>query len=116
MRGDPTLLRQIFTNLLDNALTYRRPGVPHRVEVQCETNRDYVLIRVVDTGIGIAPEFHDKIFNIFQRLHSVEAYPGTGVGLAIVRKSAELMGGQVWVESNAGEGSAFYVRLPGGAQ
>jgi len=116
VRGDPTLLRQIFTNLLDNALTYRRPGVPHRVEVQCETNSDHIIIRVVDNGIGIPPEYCEKIFHLFQRLHSAEAYPGTGVGLATVKKSAELMGGQVWVESKVGEGSVFYVRLPGGAQ
>ena len=67
---------------------------------------------MADNGIGIPPEFHEKIFNIFQRLHNQDEYPGTGIGLAIVKKATELLDGRVWVESGVGEGSTFYVQLP----
>ncbi len=110
--GDWTLLSQVFTNLLDNALTYHRPGVPPRVVVSCQTEAAHIVVRVADNGIGIPPEFHEKVFNVFQRLHNQDDYPGTGIGLAVVKKSAELLGGQVWVESVVGEGSTFCVELP----
>jgi PAS domain S-box-containing protein len=110
--GDPTLLGQIFANLLDNALTYRRPQVVPRITVTCQMEDSVVVVRVADNGIGIAPEQREKIFNVFQRLHSEEEYPGTGIGLSIVRKATELLGGQVWVESTVGEGSVFCVKLP----
>ncbi|WP_420627439.1 sensor histidine kinase [Candidatus Leptofilum sp.] len=112
VRGNRTLLSRIFTNLLENALNYRRSDVPLRITVSCETKLDQVVIRVADNGIGIAPKFHDKIFSIFQRLHSQAEYPGTGIGLAIVKKSVDLLNGQVWVESLEGEGSTFCVQLP----
>ena len=109
--GDKTLLNQIFTNLLENALTYRKPGMPLQINVGWQLERDAVLIRVSDNGIGIPTEHRQKIFNIFQRLHSEDDYPGTGIGLATVQKSVGLLGGDVWVESQAGEGSMFIVKL-----
>jgi signal transduction histidine kinase len=112
IEADPTLISQIFINLIDNALTYRRPGIKTEVVVSCEVEPDGYIIRVHDNGIGIAPKHYEKIFNIFQRLHGEDEYPGTGIGLAIVKKSAELMNGEVWVESVVGEGSTFCVRLP----
>jgi PAS domain S-box-containing protein len=112
VQGDPTILSQIFTNLLDNALTYRRPETPPQVAVSCHSETGYVTIRVADNGLGIPAEYHAKIFNVFQRLHSEEEYPGTGIGLAIVKKSVELLGGQVGVESVVGVGSTFWVKLP----
>jgi PAS domain S-box-containing protein len=115
IRTSSTLLRQICTNLIDNALTYHRPGVPPHVEIDCEVRPDSIVLSVADNGIGIPPEFHDKIFRIFQRLHSQEKYPGTGIGLSIVKKAAELLGGTVWLESNEGEGTTFYVELPVGS-
>ena len=75
-------------------------------------DQDFAVLTVRDNGLGIAPEYHEKIFNIFQRLHSQESYPGTGIGLAVVKKSAEMLGGNVWVESTEGEGSTFFVKLP----
>ncbi|GAB4428945.1 MAG: hypothetical protein Fur0044_26730 [Anaerolineae bacterium] len=110
--GDKTLLTQIFTNLLDNALTYRRADVPAQVTVTHQTEDKMVIVRVSDNGIGIAPEYQEKIFNIFQRLHSQEEYPGTGIGLATVKRSVEMLGGRLWVESKVGQGSAFFVKLP----
>ncbi|MCL4858925.1 MAG: hypothetical protein KJZ93_05935 [Caldilineaceae bacterium] len=112
--GDRTLLRQVFTNLLENALTYRKPGTPLHVSVTCENAEGAVIVCVADNGIGIAAEFHEKIFNIFQRLHSDDDYPGTGIGLATVKKCVELLDGQVWVESTMEEGSRFFVKLPQG--
>jgi signal transduction histidine kinase len=112
IRSSRTLLTQIFTNLIDNALTYHRPGVPPRIVVDCKMKPGGVVLSVADNGIGIAPEFQQKIFRIFQRLHSQDEYPGTGIGLAMVKKAADLLNGRVWVESTEGEGSTFFVELP----
>ncbi|HZU66435.1 MAG TPA: ATP-binding protein [Ktedonobacteraceae bacterium] len=114
--GDPGLLRQIFMNLLSNALTYRRPGIPPQIRVKYKVEPHYVIIGVADNGIGIAPQDYDRIFTMFQRLQNKEQYPGTGIGLVAVKKAAELMDGQVWVESVVGEGSTFWVKLPHSAQ
>ncbi len=92
--GDSTLLHQIFTNLLDNALTYRRPEVVPRIRVTWRPAADEVILAVSDNGIGIEDTYHEKIFNVFQRLHSDDAYPGTGIGLAIVKKSVNKWRGQ----------------------
>jgi PAS domain S-box-containing protein len=89
--GDQTLLQQIFTNLLDNALTYRQPGVASDLRVTWTIEDGQVILAVADNGIGIPPEYQKKIFNVFQRLHSDEEYPGTGIGLAIVKKAAEML-------------------------
>jgi len=110
--GDRTLLNGVFANLLDNALTYHRSGVPLRVEVTCQTEAEEVILRVTDNGIGIPPESQEKIFDLFQRLHDEDEFPGTGIGLAVVKKSVELLGGRVWVESKVGSGSTFAVHLP----
>ena len=110
---DPTLLRQILTNLLDNALTYHPPNRPPDVTLTYEPATDGGhVFRVADRGIGIPPEHRETIFNIFQRLHSQDQFRGTGIGLAVVRKSAALLGGDVSVESAVGTGSTFTVRLP----
>ncbi|MEM7534260.1 MAG: ATP-binding protein [Chloroflexota bacterium] len=109
---NPTLLHQIFLNLVDNAITYAKPDVPPQVKVESTIEPHHVTISVSDNGIGIAPEFQEKIFNIFQRLHSDESYTGTGIGLATVKKAAELLGGSVSVESTVGEGSRFHITLP----
>ena len=109
--GTRTLLGQIFTNLLENALIYRKPDVPARVAVTWQSEGKTVIIRVSDNGIGIPAEHHEKIFNVFQRLHSEDVYPGTGVGLATVKKAVELLGGTVRLESIVGEGSTFLIEL-----
>lgn len=110
--GDETLLDQIFTNLIVNALTYRRTDVSLTVDVSFQVEGQVAVVRVTDNGIGIRPEYLEKIFNMFQRLHSQDAYPGTGIGLALVKKSVALLGGEVLVESIPGKGSAFIVKLP----
>ncbi len=110
--GSRTLFEQIFRNLLSNALAYHRPGMPPRIHIYCDERPDDILIGVSDNGIGIADGQKDRIFGMFKRLHTEEQYPGTGIGLAIVKKSVEMMGGEIWVESGLDEGSTFCFRLP----
>ena len=111
IQGDGTLITHLFINLLENAVKYRKPDEPPCIDVAFEIRDQTVIISIADNGIGIEPEYHDKIFNIFQRLHSQEAYPGTGIGLAAVKKAVQIMGGRVWVESAPGKGSVFKIKL-----
>jgi PAS domain S-box-containing protein len=112
IRTDSTLVSVILTNLIDNALTYRRVGVKHCVEVHCAKGDAMVTLGVTDNGIGIPAEFHEKIFALFQRLHNQDEYPGTGIGLALVKKAVELLDGRITVQSEVGKGSTFLVELP----
>jgi signal transduction histidine kinase len=109
--GDVTLLQQIFANLIDNALTYRKPDERLRLQISWREMSGDVVITVADNGIGISPEYHRRIFEVFQRLHPNEVYPGTGIGLATVERAVEKLNGSVSVESELGKGSAFHVRL-----
>jgi len=112
VRGRAALVRQVCVNLLGNALTYRKPEGVHRVEVRCLAEGSRVVLEVEDNGIGIPNQHLEKIFNLFQRLHPQDRYPGTGVGLALVRKAVALMDGTIEVESEPGRGTVFRVRLP----
>lgn len=105
-------LAQILNNLIDNALKYAKEGVPPDVLVKGERVHDVWSISVHDNGIGIEPEYFDKIFVIFQRLHDKQSYGGTGMGLSIVKKIVENLGGAISVESVPGEGSTFTFTLP----
>lgn len=105
-------LVQMVANLIGNALKLVSPGVRSEVRVRAEARDGLVRLWVEDNGIGIAPEHQQRIFRVFERLHGSETYPGTGIGLAIVRKGAERMGGRVGVESAAGAGSCFWIELP----
>jgi signal transduction histidine kinase len=109
--GHHGTLVQIVTNLVTNAVKFVDPGTAPEVRIRAVTTPGGVRLSVEDNGIGIPPEHRERIFRIFERLHGVEAYPGTGVGLAIVRKGAERLGGQAGVESTPGRGSAFWVEL-----
>src|SRR5882724_2507356 len=110
--GDPTLIGQILNNLVDNALTYRCIQGTPQVRITSKRIGGHVVIQVADNGIGIEAEYHEKIFQVFQRLHSRDEYPGTGLGLAIVAKAVRAMEGDVSVESAPGRGSTFTVHLP----
>jgi signal transduction histidine kinase len=105
------VLGQVVTNLLTNAVKFTRPDAPPRVRVRSESDRGRVRLWVEDNGIGIAAEHRERIFRAFERLHGVQQYPGTGIGLAIVQKGAIRLGGQAGVESAPGEGSRFWVDL-----
>jgi PAS domain S-box-containing protein len=112
VRGNRLMLDQVLTNLLSNAIKFVPPGLPPRVKIWSQARAGQICLWIEDNGIGIAPEFHDRIFGIFQRLNREEDYPGTGIGLAIVRKALERMGGRAGVESAGGQGSRFWIELP----
>lgn len=110
--ADANGLIQSLRNYLDNAVKFTR-GVPEpRIEVGEKDTATHCLLWVRDNGIGFDLKYHDKIFEIFQRLNSSEEYAGTGIGLAIVRKAMERMGGRAWAESEPGKGSTFYLEIP----
>jgi light-regulated signal transduction histidine kinase (bacteriophytochrome) len=110
--ADGPRVEQIFGNLINNALKFNSDASPVvEVGVQ-EAGGGWATFYVCDNGIGIAPEYHDRIFGVFQRLHLREEYEGTGAGLAIVQRAAQALGGSVWLESRLGEGATFFVRLP----
>jgi PAS domain S-box-containing protein len=112
VRAHPATTRQVLYNLVSNALKFVPEGKSPHIEVRSENHGDRVKIWIRDHGIGIAPQFHQKIFGLFQRLHSHDAYPGTGIGLALVRKGVERMGGQIGLESEVGVGTRFWFQLP----
>jgi PAS domain S-box-containing protein len=109
--ADEVQLAQVFQNLIGNALKFRSGAAP-RIHVAVSENESRFEIAVRDNGIGIEPQYFERIFMLFQRLHNKGEYPGTGIGLAIVRKVIERHGGQIRVESKPGEGSAFIFTLP----
>ncbi|MEU7930159.1 ATP-binding protein [Micromonospora echinofusca] len=112
IRGEEPLLTNLLANLVSNSVKFRRPDVPPKVHVSARLVGDEWEISCQDNGIGIEPEFADKIFVIFQRLHAKDAYPGTGIGLAIVKKIVEYHGGRVWVDTGTEEGTAIRFTLP----
>ncbi|MET8230872.1 ATP-binding protein [Micromonospora sp. NPDC005298] len=112
IRGEEPLLTNLLANLVSNSIKFRRADVPPTVHVSARLVGAEWEITCQDNGIGIEPEFADKIFVIFQRLHSKDAYPGTGIGLAIVKKIVEYHGGRVWVDTDVPEGTAIRFTLP----
>lgn len=104
-------LVRLFQNLIDNAIKYRAPERSPRIEITARFDRPFTVITVADNGIGIDPDYFERIFVIFQRLHRHPGYEGTGIGLAICKKIAEQYGGRIWVESASGQGAAFHIAL-----
>ncbi len=115
--ADTVQLRQLFQNLISNALKFHPPetecrGELPRVHIQAEKQGSMYVFSIQDNGIGIAEEYFERIFGIFQRLHTRKEYAGTGIGLAICKKIVERHGGQIWVKSEVGQGTTFYFSLP----
>ena len=112
VRGEEPLLGALFANLIGNALKFRHPDRVPIVHLSAEVVGDEYEITCQDNGIGIAPEFADKVFVIFQRLHAKETYAGTGIGLAIAKKIIEYHGGRIWIDSEHRDGTLFRFTLP----
>lgn len=110
--GNDLILLQVVINLLTNAVKFVAPNVTPEIRVRSQNRDNNIRLWVEDNGIGIAPEMHQQIFNVFIRLHSIEAYPGTGIGLAIAQRGIERLGGTVGVDSQLGQGSRFWIELP----
>jgi light-regulated signal transduction histidine kinase (bacteriophytochrome) len=108
--ADSSQLTQLFQNLIGNALKFIADG-PARVRVAATSDEGLVRISISDNGIGIDPRFQKRIFEVFQRLHTRDEYPGTGIGLAVCRKIVERHGGRIWVESEPGRGATFHFTL-----
>ncbi|MGY5846711.1 PAS domain-containing protein [Salegentibacter sp. HM20] len=104
--------RQIFQNLIGNALKYSKEEAPPKITIECEDQEDMWVFKIKDNGIGISQDYFERIFVIFQRLHNREQYSGTGMGLAITKKIIENLGGKIWLTSKEGKGSTFYFSLP----
>jgi light-regulated signal transduction histidine kinase (bacteriophytochrome) len=109
--GDSYQIVQVFQNLIGNAIKYRRSENPV-IQIGAECRESHWLFSVQDNGIGIDSQYSERIFQIFQRLHTQEEYTGTGIGLAICQKIVERHGGRIWVESQLGSGSTFYFTMP----
>ncbi|NEO85719.1 MAG: GAF domain-containing protein [Spirulina sp. SIO3F2] len=114
--ADGVQLRQLFQNLIANAIKFRQADVSPQIHIGVERQEDHWLFSVQDNGIGIDPQFNDRIFVIFQRLHTRDEYQGSGMGLAICKKIVECHRGQIWVESQLGQGATFYFTLPVGGR
>ena len=112
--GNNASLSQCLSNLLTNAVKFVPPGTRPRINIRAELMESHIRLWVEDNGIGIAAKDQQRIFTIFERVHSESAYEGTGIGLAIARKAAERMGGTVGVQSQVGKGSNFWIQLEKG--
>jgi light-regulated signal transduction histidine kinase (bacteriophytochrome) len=109
--ADSTQLAQVFQNLIINGIKFHTEEAP-KIHISAEKKTSEWQFSVHDNGIGIDPQYSEKIFEVFKRLHKKEEYPGTGIGLSICKKIVERHGGDIWVESELGKGSTFYFTLP----
>ena len=112
--GNRATLGQVLGNLVSNSIKFVAPGVTPQTRIRAEYRGEFVRLWVEDNGIGIAPEHWERIFRVFERLHGEETYAGTGIGLAIVQKGVQRLGGRAGVESAEGQGSKFWIELKKG--
>lgn len=112
VRGDRSMMAQVFQNLFSNSIKYRKNNAIPEIWVESrQHSKTHCIIEVRDNGIGFDMRYKDRIFGVFQRLYTIEQYPGTGIGLAIVKKVVERHGGEIWVQAKPNAGAAFYFTL-----
>ncbi|MEO8617132.1 MAG: PAS domain S-box protein [Luteolibacter sp.] len=112
VQADPTMLRQVLSNLMDNAVKFTRTQPAAVIEITCESGPAEHVVRIRDNGAGFDPRYADKLFGVFQRLHTGKEFEGTGIGLATSRRIIQRHGGRIWAESQPGSGADFYFSLP----
>jgi len=111
-KGDATVIKQVWVNLIGNAIKFSSKKQNRFVEIGCDTINNENIYFVKDNGVGFDMAFSDKLFGVFQRLHTTQEFEGTGVGLAIVQRIITRLNGRVWAEGRVNEGAAFYFTLP----
>jgi len=111
VRGYPTELKQLFQNIVSNSIKFRKPGIDPQIQISAERNNGHWQFAIADNGIGMEETDTERIFVIFQRLHTRTEYEGSGIGLSFCKKIVELHGGNIWVKSKPGEGSTFYFTI-----
>jgi PAS domain S-box-containing protein len=112
VRGDPAMMRRVWSNLFDNAIKFTKPKEAAAIEAGARTEGDEVVYYVKDNGVGFDMAYVDKLFGVFQRLHGVDEFPGTGIGLAIIKRIVARQGGRVWAEGKVNEGATFHFAFP----
>ena len=111
MSCDTVQIRQLFQNLISNSLKYRKPNITPKIQIGFEDKRSAYQFFVKDNGIGISKEYHQKVFEVFKRLHSNEEYQGTGIGLANCKRIVDNHQGKIWLQSTPGKGAIFYFSI-----
>ena len=112
IEADTAQMRQLFQNLIENSIKYARDGVPPQVDISAQTDDRYVTVQLRDNGIGFEPQYAERIFGVFQRLHTRDRYGGAGIGLSICRKICKRHGGEIHGNGTPDSGSVFTIRLP----
>ncbi len=112
VKADESQITRVFQNLIENAIKFKKETELPKIHISCTKQNNMYQFSVKDNGIGMEMEYHDRVFTIFQRLHSVKVYPGTGIGLSICKRIVERHRGAIWFESKVNEGTTFYFTIP----
>jgi light-regulated signal transduction histidine kinase (bacteriophytochrome) len=112
VKADESQIIRVFQNLIENAVKFKKKTELPKIHISCTEQNNMYQFSVTDNGIGMEMQYHDRVFTIFQRLHSAKDYPGTGIGLSICKRIIERHGGAIWFESIANEGTTFYFTIP----